>query len=201
MRQTFFIILFCTAALTAQAQRFAVKTNLLYDATATANLGFEVALSPKFTLDIAGNYNGWNVVDGKQWQHLLVQPELRYWLCDHFNGHFFGLHALGGQHDIYGVKLPFELYPSLAEYNFRGNFVGGGLSYGYQWILGRRWSIEATIGAGYLHISYDKYAMPNSDENMYLTAPIPDINAQLDSGKENYIGLTKIGVSIAWIIF
>ena len=188
MRNIFFTILLCTASLAAQAQRLAVKTNLLYDATATANLGFEVALSPKFTLDISGNYNGWNVVDDKQWQHLLVQPELRYWTCDHFNGHFFGLHALGGQHNFDKVELPFGLYPSLAEYNFRGNFVGGGLSYGYQWILGKRWNLEVSIGVGYLHISYDKYADSNSE-------------IKLDSDTESYIGPTKIGISIAYMIF
>jgi hypothetical protein len=187
LRSVFFTILFCTATF-AQAQRLAVKTNLLYDVTATANLGFEVALSKKITLDISGNYNEWDVVKGKQWRHFMVQPELRYWTCDHFNGHFFGLHALGGQHNVYGVELPFKLYPSLAEYNFRGYFVGGGLSYGYHWILGRRWSIEATVGAGYLHISFDKYATPDS-------------GTKLDSGKENYIGPTKIGISIAYMIF
>lgn len=26
-------------------------------------------------------------------QALLVQPELRYWLCERFNGSFFGLHG------------------------------------------------------------------------------------------------------------
>ena len=33
----------------------------------------------------------------KKFSHWLVQPELRYWTCDVFNGWFFGLHAHGGQ--------------------------------------------------------------------------------------------------------
>ena len=37
--------------------KFAVKTNALYWATTTANLGFEVGLSKKLTLDVSGNYN------------------------------------------------------------------------------------------------------------------------------------------------
>ena len=41
--------------------------------------------------------------------HWLVQPELRYWTCDVFNGWFFGLHALGGQINIGGDDVPFVL--------------------------------------------------------------------------------------------
>ena len=73
--------------------KFAIKTNALYWATTTANLGFEVGLSKKLTLDVSGNYNPWKFSDHKQIKHWLVQPELRYWLCERFYGHFFGLHA------------------------------------------------------------------------------------------------------------
>lgn len=37
----------CFLALDASAQKVAVKTNLLYDATSTINLGVEFALTPK----------------------------------------------------------------------------------------------------------------------------------------------------------
>ena len=43
----------------AMAQKVAVKTNLLYDATSTINLGTEFGLSPKWTLDVSANYNPW----------------------------------------------------------------------------------------------------------------------------------------------
>ena len=41
----------------ASAQDWAIKTNLGYDATASINLGFEVAVADKWTLDFSGNYN------------------------------------------------------------------------------------------------------------------------------------------------
>lgn len=41
-------ILMVGAMLPAAAQRVAVKTNLLYDATTTPNLGLEVALGRKY---------------------------------------------------------------------------------------------------------------------------------------------------------
>lgn len=42
----------------ASAQKAAIKTNLLYDATTTFNLGAEFALSPKWTLDVSGRMKG-----------------------------------------------------------------------------------------------------------------------------------------------
>ena len=92
------VFLFVTFA-SARGQHFAMKTNLLYDATLTANAGMEVGLAPKWSFDLSGNYNGW-AVDGKKWKHWLVQPEFRYWFCDHFAGHFLGVHLLGGQYNF-----------------------------------------------------------------------------------------------------
>ena len=40
---------------TSHAQKWAVKSNLLYDATATINLGVEAALGPPGTLRVAGS--------------------------------------------------------------------------------------------------------------------------------------------------
>ena len=39
------------------AQEWAVKSNIAYDATASMNLGFEVGVADKWTLDFSGNYN------------------------------------------------------------------------------------------------------------------------------------------------
>ena len=86
----------CTG-LSAAAQSFALKTNLLYDATATVNAGIEIGLAPRLTLDISGNFNPWTWKDNMKWKHWMVQPELRLWTCDRFAGHFFAFHALAGQ--------------------------------------------------------------------------------------------------------
>lgn len=44
---------------------FGVKTNLLYDATATINLGVETKLNQQWTLDLSVNYNPWTFKDEK----------------------------------------------------------------------------------------------------------------------------------------
>ena len=63
MKRKILIVLtiFLAAAYTADAQRFALKTNLLYDATATVNVGAEFSMAPKWTFDLSGNLNAWNV--------------------------------------------------------------------------------------------------------------------------------------------
>lgn len=110
------------------AQDMALKTNLLYDATTTLNLEYEVALNHKTTFDILVNYNPWTL--GKKWvglyenelskpspsasqrdaklKHLAIQPEIRWWTCEKFNGHFFGLHVHGGLFNVGALKLPFD---------------------------------------------------------------------------------------------
>ena len=180
------LLLFCLTATNLFGQRLAVKSNLLYDATSTLNLGVEIGLAPKWTLDISGNYNPWNFSNNKKMRHWLVQPEARYWLCEKFNGHFFGIHAHGGQYN-WGGMLPFgfkngkmfgiENRHILAN-RYQGWLAGAGISYGYQWILGNRWSLEATIGVGYAYLNYDRY-------------PCASCGKKLDSGHKNYLGPTK----------
>ena len=61
MKKILVCILFILSLLSVEckAQKVAVKSNLLYDATTTMNLGLEVALARKWTLDIPVNYNPW----------------------------------------------------------------------------------------------------------------------------------------------
>lgn len=165
----------------------AVKTNALYWATSTPNLGFEVGLGRKLTLDVLGGYNPFSFSDNKKLKHWLVQPELRWWTCERFNGHFLGVHLHGGTYNVGGMDLPFGAFPSLERYRYEGGFYGGGLSYGYQWILGGRWSLEAEVGVGYTRINYDKYDCPKCGEF-------------LGSGSHDFLGVTKAGLSIIYII-
>ena len=89
------IFLMLLVSISLSAQDVAVKTNLLYDATTTINLGAEIGVAPKWTVDLSANYNGWTFNDNKKWKHWMAQPEVRYWFCERFNGHFLGAHLLG----------------------------------------------------------------------------------------------------------
>lgn len=72
-------MLFCCEVLSAQTSpgRYGLKTNILYDVGATVNLGAEVVVAPRWSFDLSGNLNAWDI-NGHKWKHRLVQPELRY---------------------------------------------------------------------------------------------------------------------------
>lgn len=161
---------------------FAIKTNTLYWATTTPNLGVEIGLSEKSTLDISGNYNPWTFSKHKKIKHWLIQPELRYWFCERFNGHFVGLHGHYAEYNFGGIK---QL--GLKNKRYEGNLWGAGVSYGYHWILGNHWSLEATVGLGYAHLDYDKYKCGKC-------------GAKIKDDNKNYWGPTKIGLSFIYVI-
>lgn len=146
--------------LRADARQFAVKTNILYDATLTVNLGVEMKLSPRWSVDLSGNYNAWTL-RGNRWKHWLVQPEARYWLCDATAGHFLAAHALGGQFNVGNLSFTRDIFGlnfgNLKNYRYQGWMGGVGLGYGYSWLLGRHWNIEAEIGVGWIYTHYDVY--------------------------------------------
>ncbi len=56
-----------------------IKTNLLYDATATINLGAEFRTGERTSFDIPVSYNPWTFGANRKWKHAGAQPELRWW--------------------------------------------------------------------------------------------------------------------------
>lgn len=183
-RITLLLFLGLCTAFCVRSQVVAVKTNLLYDATTTINLGAEVAFGKHLSVDLSGNYNPWTFSGDKSIKHWLVQPEMRYWLYERFNGHFFGVHALYADYDVAGKSL---LNVMKSGFAYDGNAYGGGLSYGYQLYLSPHWNIEFTAGVGYVHFRYDK-------------TPFPTGQAAEGRYRNNYFGPTKLGVSIVYII-
>ncbi len=178
-------------AYSVMAQKAAVKTNLLYDATTTINLGVEFGLAPKWTLDVSGNYNPWTFSNNKKWKHWLVQPEARYWFCNKMMGHFVGVHALGGQYNVGNVDADFKFlgtdFSQLKDHRYEGWMVGAGVAYGYAWALSKHWNLEAEIGLGYVYTRYDKYKCEKCGEKV-----------ESDKG-HHYVGPTKAAVNLVYV--
>ena len=148
MKRILFLVLLLVATTGVYGQKFAVKSNLLYDATATINLGVEVGLAKKWSLD------------------------------------FFGLHAHYADYNVGGLKF---LSKNMENHRYQGNLYGAGLSYGYQWLLSDRWSMEAVLGIGWAHLDYDKY-------------PCATCGTILKSETKDYFGVTKAAISIIYFI-
>ncbi len=101
---------------------------------------------------------------------------------------------MGGQLNVSNIDLPlpgaFFKGPNIgrvgADSRYQGWFAGGGFTYGYQYPLANHWNLEAEIGVGYAHVWYDQY-------------PCSECGTKLSKGGTNYVGLTKLGLSIMYV--
>jgi len=171
---------------TTLAQNIGVKTNLLYDATSTPNIGAEIGVGRRSSLQLFYGWNPWKFSETKKLRHWSLMPEYRRWFCSTMNGHFIGVHALGGQFNMGGVKLPFGAFPELRDHRYEGWYVGGGLTYGYSWILSKHWNLEAAIGVGYAYIDYKKFECETCGK-------------EIKDDHKNYVGPTKTALNLIYV--
>lgn len=175
---------------TASAQKVGLKTNLVHDGFLSPDLGIEIGLAPKWTLDVSGQVNFWTINEHK-WKHWLVQPEARYWLCERFAGHFFAVHALGGEFNFGNIKNDVKWlnsdFSKLSDRRYQGWGAGAGIGYGYAWVLNDHWNFEAEIGIGWIYTQFDEY-------------PCDNCGSKLAEGlTHNYFGLTKAALSFVYL--
>lgn len=175
----------CGAVVGPHNNEIDLKTNFVYDAMTSMNMGIEFGLGKRWSLDVSGTYNPWTFSEGRKWKHWMVQPEMRLWTKERQKGHFLGLHGIGGVYNLNKVRLPYEAYPVTADYRFEGWGVGAGLSYGYRWNFSQRWAMEGEIGVGYIYAHYDKYRCTNCGE-------------RLASGTHHYVGPTKVSLNLIY---
>ena len=195
---TIAVIFLMAFAGTASAQKVAVKTNALYWATTTPNIGMEFSMSPRWTFEIAGGYNPWllNKETNMKAKHYLVTPEVRYWFCESFNGHFIGVNANYTQFNVGGVHVLNPFYKSAGDGPFidaclnsrvEGWAAGAGITYGYSWIISPRWNMEFNLGLGYWYSDYDRYESRKC-------------GLFQDSAIKHVFGLTDLGLSFIYMI-
>lgn len=162
MRKVVYLSLLFVLLLSANAgaQTLALKTDLLNWGTASLNIEPELKVGKRSTVALGVSWNPWTFNETEKnmkWKHLLVQPEYRYWFCNVFEGHFLGVHPFYARFNAGNVNLPLGIWSGLREHRYQGNLWGAGVGYGYHWILGRRWSMEAELGLGLGYIDGDKY--------------------------------------------
>lgn len=188
-KKTFVIALLMVLSLGCYAQKVGLKTNLISDAVTTPNLGVEFRLKPKWTLDVSGQLNAWNI-HNRRWRHWMLQPEARYWFCETFQESFVGFHAIGGQFNIGDIPFGFKFLNSdfnkLKDHRYQGWGAGLGVVYGYAWALSKHWNLEAVIGIGWIHCWYDKY-------------PCAVCGTKEASGQHDYFGPTKLSLAIEYL--
>lgn len=161
-------------------QRWALKSNLLYDALLSPSLEVEYRINRHWSA-LAEFSIAWWKNSGKHKYYQLTQfsPEVRYWLdgTRPWQGHYFGAFLGAGHYDLQNGKD-----------GYKGEFGMAGLSYGYMFPIGRNLSLDAGIGLGYLYTEYEEYL------------PIQGHYVYQQTSRTNYVGPVKAKLSLVWRI-
>ena len=170
------VIILLACSFPGPAQRIMLKTNALGWGVLTPNLGLETRLSRHNTLNLEAYATPAHY--GKySWKHATFTPEVRHWFSGRPQArHFVGVMALGS---VYDMMLCEDIHEGMA--------LGLGVTYGYSFVLGKRWSLELTAGAGYLY-RYEK-------ELYRLADPISEYNHH-----KGHFSPLKAGVTFVYLL-
>ena len=163
-----------------------IKTNLLYWATLTPNIGMDFYIGRRFSIGLEGTYSDWtlfknNIKRIKKWSNWSTGGELRYWLRSNTNSHFIGLH---------GNYIDYNFFLNKTGHN--GKAYGGGFLYGYSLSVNKRLGFEFEIGIGCYKAKGNKYIYREQNSLSGKT-----LNVQpTDNYKKYYFGPTKINISL-----
>lgn len=152
-----------------KAQLVSVKTNALHWATMAPNLGFEIVLGERSTVNF--HATGWYKTYGMNIKGWLIAPEYRFWLSGRpLTREYIGLSVLAINYtDKAGI---------FSEGNCSiGDALGAGITGGYVFNLSERWNLELSAGAGVVAVRSKQYkkgtTMPeHADPIKYKVIPI-----------------------------
>lgn len=170
--------------------RYAIKANLLYGGVAlTPNLAFEVGINDKSTIELSGGYSWWGrkkdaSENHKQFAHYSIRSEYRHWLCERFNGHYFGGNVSFSKYYVSGYKIPL-LFKK--DHSYDGWALSAGVDYGYHLVLAKHWGLDFNIGAGYARMDYKKGDCAKCDPKS-------------KSKVSHYFGPTRAGITLTFMI-
>ncbi|MCS2319636.1 DUF3575 domain-containing protein [Bacteroides fragilis] len=158
----FFI--FIAISFQVSAQRMAIKTNTLEWLAASPNLGVEFPLNDWMTAEISASANPWKITDKLFYRHGRVQAEAKYWLRRPAGTPLHRYHRI-----LFHVRCGNK--PQGILWRCRG----AGVTYGYNWILSRRWNLEVSGGVGVARYRLVRYqpGSTHGEPNESGWAPIP----------------------------
>ena len=176
-----------------KSQGVALRNNLLWDATGTANLGIEIPVAEHWTAGANGAIKTWprffvwdtgTVDNPRQWKYFTAAPEVRFWPGEIYSGWFFGADLIYTHYNASKLKLPLGLFSGLEKERRQGNFYGGGIFAGHSWWLGEHFRIEAEAGIGAGHKDATRYDCMHCGTKL---------------GNEGGLQIVpKLGINIAW---
>lgn len=169
---------------------FDLYTNLLYDALAIPNIGVDIYLGNHVTVGGSWMYAWWSdATRFRYWRIYGGELNARLWWgsAKPLTGHHLGL--AGGIYTFdfqWGGRGHMGGIPGGTLWD-RFNYAAS-LEYGYTLPLTRRLNLDFSISAGYVGGEYREYI------------PVDGHEVWLVTKNRHYIGPTRLGISLVWLL-
>lgn len=160
------------------ANRLFLRANLLRWATLTPDLGVEWRIDNNWAVLVNGSWTTWSWNDkARRYALREIAPEVRYYLGKETGGYFGASYKVGS----FNYKF--------SQTGKQGDIMGGGITGGYVLKLNNAFSLDFSLGLGYIHAGYDEYVLMDG------------VRMRSGEGSKNWWGPTNIGVSLVWNVF
>ena len=155
-----------------------LRANLLRWATLTPDLGLEWRICLSWGIAVNGSWTSWSWSD-KDRRYALweVAPEVRYYMGEK-KAWYVGAMFKAGQFNY-----------KFSETGRQGDLLGGGLTGGYILPIGKRLSLDFSLGLGYLNADYEKYTV------------IDGVRVRHGSETRDWWGPVHAGITLKWNLF
>ena len=170
---------------TEQPYRFAVRTNVLYDAFLLPTLGVEWRVNHDLSVKLDGSLSWWGGERGKVQKMWLVNPEVRWYLLD--KKHFYA--GVSGSYGEYNIDKYMLGGIVSKDTGYQGKLWNAGVTLGYQLSLSRSFSVDFNLGLGHTRFDYDTFGITDGMR----------VSKEREKTK-NLWGPTQAGISLIWTI-
>lgn len=169
-----------------------VKTNGLYDALLVPSVGLEFSFGPHWSiaLDYVGSWWSSNRRH-RYWQCYGGYVTLRRWFSDYHllrRGEGKGVHHVGA----YMTALTYDVELGGRGYQAARFGFGAGAEYGYTLPIGKRLTLDFTIGVGFQDGEYKEYDPTHDGTGHYVWQA---------TKKRHWFGPTKAEITLAWLLW
>ena len=139
--------------------RVALRTNLLYDATLSPNLGVDVRVDSLRTIGLLAGVNAWDIdkAKNKKWRHMLLFLRARKYRDSLFHKGYYEADLIYSHFNVGNTKIPFGIDSAVKDRRLQGDLIALGGKYGYSWIRARHWRIEAEAGVAVGYAWFKEY--------------------------------------------
>lgn len=193
IKHVFLAVLLCSTYILAHSQNsipkevlnespslrgLSLRSNAIPWIVLTPSLGLEYRPTNSFSVLVNGAYAHWTWDKSMRRHHLWqIAPQVRYYVGV-MKDSYIGLEGQVGEYNLKHSMI-----------GRQGNFMGGGVSLGHQFVNSKRLLIDLGISLGYLRFKdAEKYERINN------------VNTRMSKGSHNYWGLTGASVTFVWKI-